>query len=156
MTYDLCPTHAHDTHHAYMGQGATLKSCVGFVCLNFHLCCSRNEQRQVYYPRTCFANCKQKASDSLSRVTKKKKKKVLLQAQTNKRGCSYKLKSIYICGVHLGLLPQTSLGGTCLPSLSLPTLVRHLPWVDLGLYLYLYLFYRTCMFNSRRICGRNL
>ena len=87
---------------------------------------------------------------------KGKKKRVLLQAQTNKQGCSYKLKSIYICGVHLGLLPQTSLGGTCLPSLSLPTLVRHLPWVDLGLYLYLYLFYRTCMFNSRRICGRNL
>ena len=86
----------------------------------------------------------------------KRKKKVLLQAQTNKQGCSYKLKSIYIYGVHLELLPQTSLGGTCLPSLSLPTLVRHLPWVDLGLYLYLYLSYRTCMFNSRRICGRNL
>ena len=29
----------------------------------------------------------------------------------NKHGCTYELKRIYICGVHLGLLPQTSLGG---------------------------------------------
>ena len=42
---------------------------------------------------------------------------------------------IYICGVHLGLLPQTSLGDTCLPYLSLLVLVRLLPRDDLGLYL---------------------
>ena len=63
---------------------------------------------------------------------------------------------IYICGVHLGLLPQTSLGDTCLPSLSLLVLVRLLPRDDLGLYLSLYLFYHACKFNSRRICARNL
>ena len=62
---------------------------------------------------------------------------------------------IYIRGVHLGLLPQTSLGGTCLPSpsLSLLVLVRLLPWDDLGFHLYIYLFYRACMFNSCWICA---
>ena len=58
--YDSGLTHAHNTHHAYMEQGATLRSCVGFLCLNFHICCLRNEQRQVHYPKTYFANCKQK------------------------------------------------------------------------------------------------
>ena len=69
-----------------------------------------------------------------ARVTKKKKQtKVLMQAQINKQGCSCEHKRIYIyiyiyiCDVHLGLLPQTSSSGTCLPSLSLPILVRLLP-----------------------------
>jgi len=66
------------------------------------------------------------------------------------------LKRIYICGVHLGLLSQTSPNGTCLLSSSLPILVRLLPRVDLSLYLYLYLFYCICMFNSRRICAQDL
>ena len=85
-----------------------------------------------------------------------KQTRLLLWSQTNKQGCFYELNRIYICGVHLGLLPQTSPGGTCLPSLSLPVLVRLLPQGDLGLYLYLYLFYCACMFNSYRICARNL
>ena len=38
---------------------------------------------------------------------------------------------VYIYGVCLGLLPQTSLGGTCLPSLSLLVRVRLLPRVIL-------------------------
>ena len=67
--------------------------------------------------------------------------------QPNKQGCSCELKRIYICGVHLGLLPQTSLGGLRLlssSSLSLPILVRVLPRGNLGLYL----FYCGCIFNS--------
>ena len=39
------------------------------------------------------------------------------------------------------------------PSLSLPVLVRLLPRGDLGLYLYLYLFYCAYMFNSLGICA---
>ena len=49
--------------------------------------------------------------------------------------------------MHLGLLPQTSLGGLRLlssSSLSLPILVRLLPQGNLGLYL----FYCGCIFNS--------
>ena len=51
--------------------------------------------------------------------------------QPNKQGALMSLKGyiyiyIYICGVHLGLLPQTSLGGLCL-------------WVILVFYLHLYL-----------------
>jgi len=64
--YGSGPTHAHDKHHAYMRRGATLEICVGFICPKSHLCCSGNEQRQVHYPRTCFATCKQMANDSLS------------------------------------------------------------------------------------------
>ena len=101
------------------------------------------------------------------RVTKNKNKgaftssnkqtSVLLWAQTN-MGALTSLKGyiyiyIYICGVSLECLPQTSSSGTCFPSLSLPVLVRLLPWGDLGLYLYFYLFYRACMFNFHRICG---
>ena len=61
--------------------------------------------------------------------------------------------------VHLGLFPQTSLGDSLLLSssfLSLPSLARHFPQVNLGLFLYLYLynFHRACMFNSLRICAR--
>ena len=54
--YDSGLTHTHNTQHAYMGWGATPQSYVGFICLNFHICCSGNEQQQVYYPRTYFAN----------------------------------------------------------------------------------------------------
>ena len=61
---------------------------------------------------------------------------------------------VCVCGVHLGLLPQTSLVATCLPSPSLPVLVRLLPRGDLGLYLYFYLFYCARIFNSYRICAR--
>ena len=38
-----------------------------------------------------------------------------LNHQPNKQGALTSLKGyIYICGVHLGFLPQTSLGGLCL------------------------------------------
>ena len=30
--------HTHSKQHAYMGRGATLQSCVGFVCLKSHRC----------------------------------------------------------------------------------------------------------------------
>jgi len=42
--YGSGPTYAHDTHHTYMGRGATPESYVGFVCLKSYLCCLRNEQ----------------------------------------------------------------------------------------------------------------
>ena len=71
--------------------------------------------------------------------------------QPNEKGRSCELKRIYICCVHQGLLPQTSLGGLHLlssPSLSLPILVRLLPRGNLGLYL----FYCAYKFNSLGIC----
>ena len=76
------------------------------------------------------------------RVTKKKKKKKY------KQGCSYELtqqttKGYSLCGVRLGLLPQTSPSDLFLLSSSLlsqPFLVRLLPRVDLGLLLYYYLY----------------
>ena len=77
------------------------------------------------------------------KVTKKEKKK------KNKQGYSYELtqqkaNEYSLCGVHLGLLPQTSLGDLFILSsslLSLPFLVRLLPRVDLGLFLYHYLYH---------------
>ena len=65
-----------------MGWGATPESCMGFVCLKSHLCCSGNEQRHVHYPRTCFATWKQIASDSLSLSHLKKQKKKKTNKQT--------------------------------------------------------------------------
>ena len=62
---------------------------------------------------------------------------------------------IYICGIHLGLLPQIALGDSSLPSLSLLVLVNLFSRGDLGLYLYL-LFNYACIFNSRRICAQVL
>ena len=67
--------------------------------------------------------------------------------KTNK-GWSYELtqqitKGYSLCGVHSGLLPQTSLGDLFLlfsSLLSLPFLVRLLPRVSLGLFLYHYLY----------------
>ena len=64
--YGSGPTHTHNTHHTYMGCGATLESYVGFVCLKSNLCCSRSKKRQVHCPKTCFATYKQITSDSLS------------------------------------------------------------------------------------------
>jgi len=89
----------------------------------------------THYPRTLKKKNKQMCSYKLK--------------QPNKQGCSCELKRIYIyiCGVHLGLFPQTSLGGLCLlssSSLSLPILLRLLPRGNLGLYL----FYCGCILNS--------
>ena len=57
--------------------------------------------------------------------------------------------NMYFSNIHLGLLPQTSLGDSLLLSfslLSLPFLVRLLPQVDLSLFLYLYLyFFLSCL-----------
>ena len=118
--YGLGSTHAHDTHHAYIGWGATPKRCMGFVCPRSYLCCSGNKQRQVHYPRTYFATCKEMASDSLSQSHLKRKKK------RKKQGCSYKLtqqttKGYSLCGVHPGLLPQISSGDLFFLSSSLPS-----------------------------------
>ena len=149
-----------------MGWGVTPKSCAGSVCLNSYLCCLENEYGRFTIPEPVLPIASKRRLTHYPRVTKKKNEgslissnnetRVLLWAQTNKQRCSYELKRIYICGVHLGILPQTSPGGTCFPSLSLLVLVRLLPRGDLGLYLYLYLFYRACMLNSRRICAWNL
>ena len=38
------PIHAHDTHHTYMGWGATPESCVGLVSPKSHICYSGNKQ----------------------------------------------------------------------------------------------------------------
>ena len=79
--------------------------------------------------------------DSLSLSHLKRKKE-------NKQRCFYELtqqttKGYGLCGVHPGLLSQTSPGDLLLlPSslLSIPFLVRLLPWLDLGLFLYHYLY----------------
>ena len=63
--YSLGPTHAHNTHHAYIVRGATPNSCVEFMS-EFPPLLLGNEKRQTLYPRTCFANCKQKVSGPLS------------------------------------------------------------------------------------------
>ena len=93
--------------------------------------------------------------------------------------CSYKLEMIYICGVHLGLLCQTSPGGLRLrviPVFSIyispcsdKALASRWPWslfLSLPLPLCLHVqFLRdmctssvwyACMFNSRRICAQIL
>lgn len=59
LTYGSNLTHAHDKQHAYMGRGATPKNYVGFVCPKSQMCYSRNEKRQVHYPRIWFANCQE-------------------------------------------------------------------------------------------------
>ena len=74
------------------------------------------------------------------RVTKKKKQRCSYKLKQTNNGALTSLKwyiyiyiYIYICAVHLGFLPQTSLSCTCLPSPSLPSLVRLLSRVNLGL-----------------------
>ena len=72
----------------------------------------------------------------------------LKKKKENKERCSYKLtqqttKGYSLCGVHLGLLSQTSSSVLFLLSsslLCLSFLVRLLPRVDLGLFLYHYLY----------------
>ena len=58
--YNLGPTQAHDKQHVYMGHGATLKSCVGFVCLKSNGWYLGNKQQLAHYPRASFANCQAK------------------------------------------------------------------------------------------------
>ena len=76
--------------------------------------------------------------ESLKRKTNKgaftspnKKTRVLYELKQINKCAFTSLKRIYNCGVHLRLLTQTSSGGTCLPSLSLPILMRFLPRGDL-------------------------
>ena len=78
--------------------------------------------------------------------------------QLNKQGALTSLKGyismVSIQGSCLKLLRVAC--ASCLPSLSLPVLVRLLPRGDLGLYLYLYFFYYACIFNSFWICAHIL
>ena len=148
-----------------MGRGATPKSCMGFRMSEFPPLLPREMSNGKFtIPELVLAIASKRRVTHYPKVSEKKNKcaltssnnqtRVLLQAQTTKQRCSYELKRIHICGVHLRLLPQTSPGGTCLPSPSLLVLVRLLPWVNLGLYLYLYLFYCAFMFNSHKICAQ--
>ena len=102
----------------------------------------------------CWLQVKGEWLTILESLKKKTNKANSHNHQPNKKRHFYELKRIHICGVHLRLLPQTSLGGTYLPSLLI--LVRLLPHGGLGLYLYLYLFYRACILNVSRICARIL
>ena len=92
----------HDIHHTYMGRGATQESCVEFLCLKSHLCCSGNKQQHVCYPRTCFATYKQIASDSLSQSHLKRKRK---QTRELFKLTQQTIKGYSLCGVHSWLFP---------------------------------------------------
>ena len=95
------------------------------------------------------------------KVTKKEKQTRPTDAtinQTNKgvltslKGCIF---VVSIWGSRLKLLRVACTFGQYLssPSLSLPIPMRLLPRGDLGLYLYLYLFYCAYIFNSLGICA---
>ena len=123
-----------------MGRSATPESCVGFVCPNSHLCCSENEQWQVYYPRTYFPTRKQMASDLLSESHLKRKRK------TNKGAFWANLtnnKMIQSLWCPSGAL-ASNFFGWLIPLVFFTSfstfLVRLLPQVDFGLFLYLYLY----------------
>ena len=79
--------------------------------------------------------------------------------QPNKQGALTSLKGyIYVVSIQGTYHKLLQVACTsCLPSLSLPVLVRLLPRGDLDLYLYLYLylylFYYACIFNSLGICA---
>ena len=119
--YGLGPTHAYNTHHAYMGQGAT----------------PSNDRFTIPKPILPIASKRQVTH--YPKVTKKKNKgaltslnnqtRALLRAQTNKRECSYKLKRIYIY-IYI-YISMVSIWGSCLKLL----------WVVLVFYLLLYLFW---------------
>ena len=89
----------------------------------------------------------------LESLKKKNKHGQRLQPLTKQTWCSYKLKRIHICGVHLGLLPQTSPGGFhLLSSISISTCsgkALALGWPGLHR-IYAYIF------NSWRICTQVL
>ena len=78
--------------------------------------------------------------------------------QPNKQGALMSLKwymfVVSICSSCLKLLQVACT--SCLPSLSLPVMARLLAQGDLGLYLYLYLFYCAYIFNSLEICAQIL
>ena len=160
---NLCTRHTSRIH----GAGCNSKSCVGFRTFELPPLLLEKQATTNSLSQNMFCQLQAKGEWLTILESLKRKTKVLLRAQTIKRGCSYELKKsnkrcsyelkrIYICGVYLGFLPQTSLGGTCLLSPSLPVLVRLLPRVDLGVCLYPYLFYHAYMFSSCRICERNL
>ena len=48
------------------GEECNSRELCGICMSKFHICCSENEQWQVYYPRTYFPTRKQMASDLLS------------------------------------------------------------------------------------------
>ena len=152
------------------------KSCVGFVCPKSQLCttlesCVVQLWRVAWDLNVRSPNfvARETSNDRFiilapvlplarkwrvthyPRVTKKKKenkKKVLLRANPTNN------KRIRLCGVHLGLLPQTSSGDSLIlysSLLSLPILVRLLPRVDLSLFLYLYLYlFLLCLYFQFR------
>ena len=167
--YGSGPTHAHDTWHTMCIHGIHMSEFPPLVL--------GKQATIVYYPKIYFANCKQKMSDLYPRVTKKKNKYgQRLQPSTKQTRCSYELKRIPICGVHLRLWPQTSLGGLHLlssisiftyssealasrwpwslpPSLSLLVCLHiQFPW-DMCINFGLHRVY-ACIFNSRRICAQ--
>ena len=84
-------------------------------------------------------------------VTKKKKKRKKKKEQTRVlfELTQQTTKGYSLCGIHPRLLPQTSLGDLLLLSssfLPLPFLVRLFPQVDLGLFLYHFLYiFPSCL-----------
>ena len=62
----------------------------------------------------CQLQAKGKWLTILESLKKENKHGQWPQPSTKRTRCSYKLKRIYICGVHLGLLTQTFPGGCCL------------------------------------------
>ena len=123
----------------------------------------------------CQLQAKSKWLTILESLKKKNKHGQRPQPLIKQTRCSYELKRIHICGVHLGLLSWTSLGGLCLwiilvfpiiisasgwlwsLSLSLPLLLcLHIQFprdmcTNFGLYKVF-----TCIFNSRRISAQVL
>ena len=96
------------------------------------------------------------------RVTKNEKQTwpTFATINQNKQGAFTSLKGyIYIYGVHLGLLPQTSPGGLCLWVILVFCLWLYLFYLFKALasgYFCLYLFHCACIFNSFGTCAQVL
>ena len=92
----------HMTHIMHTRDGCNFEELHGIRMFEVPPLLLGNEQRQVHYPRTCFATFKQWRVTHYPRVIKKKKE--------NKQGFSCKLtqqitKGYCLCGVHPGFLP---------------------------------------------------
>ena len=83
MTYGLGPSHAHDTHRAYMRQGATLKSYEGFVCPKSHLVAQETSNDKFTITEPILPLASKWRVTHYPLITKKKKE--------NKQMCYYEL-----------------------------------------------------------------
>ena len=177
--YSLGPTHAHNTHHAYIVRGATPNSCVEFICPNSHLCCLGMRNDRLFIPELVLPIASKRWVAHYPKVTKIEKQINPIAATINQanKGALMSLNGyifmmsiwgsclkLYRVELHLWVIlvfpisistcsgEALTVGWTWSLSLSLPLqLCQHIQFPrDMCIISILY----ACIFNSLRICAQ--